>query len=62
MIKKISQLPVKPNAVQPSAPTNILIVKIGFLKSLVSAKVPKIGPIIATNKVAILVAYPQYAK
>lgn len=57
--KKTTQEVGKDNAAQPSTPTIMLMVKIGFLKFFISAIVPKTGPISATTNVATEAAYPQ---
>lgn len=52
-IKKANQELITPNKLQAITLTKSATIKIGFLKFLVSASVPQIGPIKATNKVAI---------
>lgn len=44
MTRNGSQIVATPMAQQPATPTNRQSMKMGFLKPLVSASVPKIGP------------------
>ena len=51
MTRNGSQVAARPMAEQPITPTNRQSMKMGFLKPLVSASVPRIGPSTAVTTV-----------
>ena len=56
MIRNASHVPAIPMAQQPTTPTKRQSMKMGFLKPLVSASVPRIGPRMAVTTVTMELA------
>ena len=56
MTRTASHVPARPMAQQPMTPTKRQSMKMGFLKPLVSASVPRMGPRIAVTTVTMELA------